>query len=1668
VKRIVFFITILLPLVIGVSAEELTENPGNSKAHKRVSERAAIIQPKEEAPKVLYKTDITGADVDFYMQGSWETSLSLGTGILLQSGYPLRPLDYFPGSDTGFLYENIPDLTFSVYLMKKYFLELSVLSDFDKNSFLIGYKNDNADFLKYFYLGNRDIKSKPYPFIEVPDAGNSSLGAEAEFYSGYSAHDPAGEAAGKTAEQNTDNAAGVSPGNSAVHHVMIRYDSNGGGVKYFLGSNEVTEETVQIRGYIRGKYFFIPDTDVNDFILYLSDSSGTYTGSDGLKYREALPSDFSFNGKEGTLSLKEDYQGKIAVFYTKNGQPVGDSSIGKGGLPGVTDGKLTPKADPLDFSWNVTYLGEAMSSRKVSIVSRDCLVLWDRGNYSPFEICNTYKVSASLPESRENIRVRLVNRDNKLNGAGISGSIMFRTERKSNTVTATPIRPVLSSERNFLDYFPFPDPNSDIYGPIVTVSSDSPEYEILVQILQPVEAYVLEDNIIPGSVYVLKNGIEENRFEVDYNSGKITFNTEILPDDFLEIRYSRMGISERGGDLIFDWGNRIRLSKNVLLELATGFRWNILSGSYTEEEYEHTGGIVASAGVSAVGKNYNVSTSVGAGYSMPDTTGTLRIAGMEDSGTNVEINEDNIYPSSVPADIPGLTRENRGKLFYKDYRNYGAFGSVTLRYYEDPVPEDQSYPYESGSMPGPYIVGGSSFGKNGKSMVLDFRMDSGKNWVGAEIPMGKTGGIDLSSAESVSVSFKVLKISGNVRLYLEAGETGEDIDGDSFLDIEEMESSHGFAFNDTGNGAVLYVGGGPRGEGNGRIDSEDIDGNGFLDSDNTAHIVSVTTSSGGSSGDDSLLFSGGTGTEWQKFTYNFTESEREKLRYVRSVRLVAVKDSGDTAEGTILIDRITFNGSTFWQNEDSPGKMDVSEIDESFGMYPPGTGMRLEELFPEVKDTFHPHGEEQKVLELSWDSLPAGGGWTSGRYLNKSLGNADYRKLVFYLRAASVENTAGSEISISLTDTKDRGISISFAGSVLSPGAASLWKKVEIDLGSKTVSINGEKVEPPATLVTVDPVHDSYAKLVLDCKGSVYGTLYADEFSFKEPAGSVGAAFKIDANYRIPGNIFSIGSFNIFSDFTLHEQAYTATPGFSPLYGIPENYYRLYSFSEASFSINALAVYLSVLYDGRSSSDLKELSYSLAGGHSLTLPVRFLHTTFKDSFSKKEEGQGESMSKGDSILVNLPQVTRITAGIDDSLYAGLFTQSWYGNINIDILSPLILSCGASVKKSFTDYTEIAGNYFSSWIKSFSYFVPYFSEAETDRLFSLNAGITLDTKPAGIKIGAETSTENSDVLRDRLYLSVEVPLKFFPEGGNALSVTPEYTRELKLTSGENRNAVLIEDIEKLKKDIFLNSYIGTGIPFKEMVGENLKDTFSLLTQNYEQASYTPGFLINLSRNYGSRIIDLIAPSMLAVSFKRELNRDFNEIDDAYTAGLKLRSSALNLFGKLGAYPFFNFYSSDEFGNSLFLDMNFNGDYSVSKYSLSAEQYLTLFWGDNDTLTLRHLLKLANETEIQYSDSTGFSFIWNIKSGKGLDIPYVPEKVMKGSFIKNTETLSGSTENSHPVNVTVGHESSIILPDYGYVKLNSKVGFDYESMGSGTSGQKAFRILFGAGLEVKVKF
>ena len=76
---------------------------------------------------------------------------------------------------------------FDVWLMQHYFVEFSVLGSFEENAFRMGYEGDGV--LRHLYIGNREIGIDPYPYLETPGTGESSLGAEAELVM-YEGRDP--------------------------------------------------------------------------------------------------------------------------------------------------------------------------------------------------------------------------------------------------------------------------------------------------------------------------------------------------------------------------------------------------------------------------------------------------------------------------------------------------------------------------------------------------------------------------------------------------------------------------------------------------------------------------------------------------------------------------------------------------------------------------------------------------------------------------------------------------------------------------------------------------------------------------------------------------------------------------------------------------------------------------------------------------------------------------------------------------------------------------------------------------------------------------------------------------------------------------------------------------------------------------------------------------------------------------------------------------------------------------------------------------------------------------------------------------------------------------------------------------------------------------------------
>ena len=321
-----------------------------------------------------------------------------------------------------------------------------------------------------------------------------------------------------------------------------------------------------------------------------------------------------------------------------------------------------------------------------------------------------------------------------------------------------------------------------------------------------------------------------------------------------------------------------------------------------------------------------------------------------------------LFGQALDSFVP--TQNNRGKLFYKDYRSYGELGAAALQGPNWNPPAEQSFAYTSGSKAGPYNVAGSSAGGGGKSLVFDFELDANE-WVGAQIPLFPgEGTVNLSSLKGIHISYRTIDFSGpgNFNVYLQIGEIGEDLDGDAVLDAETTPSSSGFLFEDQTNSANLLVGGGPKGQGNSRIDSEDVDGNGTLDPETAGRIllISLPTISGDST--------------WVSFTDFFATDPnyKDKLISCRSIRITITNPGGSAITGRFLIDRIGLSGTAFGikSNDSATEEVHVREIREIAALNePPHT---LAHAYPEVDDIFHPSGELQKVLEVDWSGYAAG------------------------------------------------------------------------------------------------------------------------------------------------------------------------------------------------------------------------------------------------------------------------------------------------------------------------------------------------------------------------------------------------------------------------------------------------------------------------------------------------------------------------------------------------------------------------------------------------------------------------------------------------------------------------------------------------------------------------
>jgi hypothetical protein len=1461
----------------------------------------------------------------------------------------------------------------------------------------------------------------------------------------------------------------------STNDLLLRWDATLPKSKTFIGKNELVEQETALNGYVRGMYFYLPDTNIDPGTLqvFIEDPAGTYLSTgDGRKYRLGTYNDVVLDSTQGLVSLINAVHGRIVVFYKKGGSTVGSTGIGSPGIVDVASGARNP-ASPVTFNWTIAdhfvppVPAQTMSIRQVNLSGVGvALLLWEPGDNSPFELGSAYAFASNPPTDVSKINIKL----HSINGAAVpSTSFIFQPDPVNKRFLVLQNQVIRGT---FFNFYPFADPTGLIYGPNRDSLSGGLGYDLFVQMLTPVNAMVLEANIDPGSVTVTINGVPETRFTTEPVSGTVTLNVDVLPTDRIVITYRKAEAGLSGGDILFAWRDRIPLSDSSAVTVSAGVRWNANPWSYSQVPYSKSGTAIATAGIEGKTDTLEYSAEAGVSYTNPDTTGILRLFGMEGNSIVVDLSEDNAYPASAPdsagTEIAGLVQSTRGFLFYRDYRLYGALGSASLQTIEATPPTQM--PYVSGNRMGPYNVTGSDGNLNATSLVFEYSL-AASQWVGADIPVSSGSDVDLSNARAVTIRMRSgtgpLAMSGNVNIYLQFGSVSEDIDGSGVLKTELSSADAGFNISVNSPPVTLKVGAGPQLKGNGKLDSEDLNGNQILDLEDPNRVVTEIP-----------IAIGTTSTSWTNYTFALSDTDRQKLAQARSVRIVVVESTGSaTAGGEILVDSLSFEGTPFWpQTATAADKANVhvQEVTENLAQKQPSGG-DFAGSFAGTYSKFHPNGETNQVLETVWTPSVSAPFTVQGFIPQgtadapQGTGGIQYETVVSYVRA----DAPGMTYTFSMLDSSGHGIVWNIPGPV-----DNKWHEIKVSRKNNSVTIDGASVGQPTQF---DSPYGSLGQLQVTVSGSGLGStghLYIDEIYLTDPQSVFGGALVGSFSAKFPGTILSAGKTPILANVALRQDVDLYSGGFAPLYGVPYSAEDLSSRShvDADVLFARTSVDLSLRDQGG--------SMTASGGHRVTVPNVSSPLIVTDAFSLATTGgftRENIVNLSAGSIGSLSFDASANASPDETDTTGLLTQSWTTGLNLTPFPPFGITSNLALSQALTGYSLEPDWYGARWAHEASLLLPWEGGGDVTRAETLTIKAGIPAAPFGVTLSGDAGASGSNYssIGFSQQSSGDAALAFLMKlgpGDSADTVGVSYRRAVTLVTAPSPGPRFQQETSELSRIMALQGYFLTGIPLVEIFSDNT-GTVLPAWQTATQGTYSPSIDFTLQRSYGSHLSDLFVPSGVDVAVGQDLKMTNDLVQTVTYVRPRVSTRAVNLFGQLGSMPRLSMVQTDDYSFSVSASIDRTTPPVYPQYgtgpilsNLSVQAYATLTAADNNQLTLVETLRRDQVSSIVFSNDAQALLEWRVTPVAGIPLPLLPPDIGATGHFEHRESADVTlgyqdTTTFHPFTLLLGHATSLVYPGHGSIKATVNVGMDVEDL---LSAGLAWRFAFRAALEAKLTF
>lgn len=673
-----------------------------------------------EDPTSIYNFGINDNNVEFVLDGTWETRLDSFLNITIDNGTSTM-------SFTPPVFTQAVDLSSWILINNTWYFESSFQEEFTKNTVAAGYIGGDGDPVRHVRLGNSGIVfPDSYTFVSIGGGAAIAPGVMGTF-------------AGKN--WNAD--------------AIVRYDAAASRTMTLAGMNEVTDEYVNITNFVRGKWFVLPESPITGAVsVYVTDKDGEYSDSSprvaGRRWRKLEQAEFTVHGTDGTLELKTETAESVAVFYY--GRYAVSSGVPGSALASFV-GETRDYFDAISAALPSGYLPDPASPGYqaqlaarflVDVNGQTALLVRERGHFSPFEILSRYRAENSSPE--------LV-----YTGTGISPSQLAVSDYDGVYVEAYRTDGNAAMEtRDCASRFPLAYEFPRMYLPSGGGQKTDTDLSVRNRSWKPVSNIALGANAIAGTIQVTRNGISDTAFSFDDETGILTLQKDPSTNETVRITWYDTDDTARNATLTLAGGARWHVTDSVSLFSSTALRWNVTKNGFTDSGEQSPGSLIISAGTEYQGGNTRALTAFALDVTVPDTTGYYRVIGM-DTGTN------SLYPS---------------KEWYQTIAD-GVATALGLPANGVSRELDESTKVPMDGTNGTQCATVTDSAMIGSVLAIACSFPSSDSWAGATILTADNADMDWSSVATVSIWLKNPGTGTDFDVYLQLGTLADDYGEDS-------------------------------------------------------------------------------------------------------------------------------------------------------------------------------------------------------------------------------------------------------------------------------------------------------------------------------------------------------------------------------------------------------------------------------------------------------------------------------------------------------------------------------------------------------------------------------------------------------------------------------------------------------------------------------------------------------------------------------------------------------------------------------------------------------------------------------------------------------------------------------------------------------------------------